>query len=40
MKNLNLSDLKKFIDNNIFKIEKLSGKFVEIYFLYLNMKKF
>ena len=26
---LNLTDLQKFLDNNIFKIEKLSGKFVE-----------
>ena len=26
---LNLDELKKFLDNNIFKIEKLSGKFVE-----------
>ena len=26
---LNLDDLKKFLDKNIFKIEKLSGKFVE-----------
>ena len=26
---LNLSDLKKFLDKSVFKIEKLSGKFVE-----------
>ena len=30
---LNLNNLKKFLDNNIFKIEKLSGKFVENIFL-------
>ena len=30
---LNLGDLKKFLDTNIFKIEKLSGKFVKIFFL-------
>ena len=38
-KSLNLSDLKKFIDNNIFKIEKLSGKFVENIFLIFEDKK-
>ena len=26
---IDLNELKKFLDNNIFKIEKLSGKFVE-----------
>ncbi len=30
---LNLDDLKKFLDENIFKIEKLSGKFVENVFV-------
>ena len=30
---LDLSSLKKFLDDNIFKIEKLSGKFVENIFL-------
>ena len=38
-KSLNLSDLKKFIDNNIFKIEKLSGKFVENIFLIFEHEK-
>ena len=36
---LNLNDLKKFLDNNIFKIEKLSGKFVENIFLIFENKK-
>ena len=36
---LNLDDLKKFLDNNIFKIEKLSGKFVEDIFLIFENKK-
>ena len=36
---LNLDDLKKFLDNNIFKIEKLSGKFVENIFLIVENKK-
>ena len=36
---LNLDDLKKFLDNNIFKIEKLSGKFVENIYLVLENKK-
>ena len=36
---LNLDDLKKFLDNNIFKIEKLSGKFVENIFLIFENKK-
>ena len=36
--NLNLSNLKKFLDNNIFKIEKLSGKFVENIFLIFEDK--
>ena len=30
---IKLDDLKKFLDNNIFKIEKLSGKFVKNIFL-------
>ncbi len=36
---LDFSILKKFLDNNIFKIEKLSGKFVENIFLILEDKK-
>ena len=36
---LNLSDLQKFLDNNIFKIEKLSGKFVENIILILENHK-
>ena len=36
---VNLDDLKKFLDNNIFKIEKLSGKFVENIFLIFENKK-
>ena len=36
---LNLDDLKKFLDKNIFKIEKLSGKFVENIFLIFENKK-
>jgi len=36
---LNLDNLKKFLDNNIFKIEKLSGKFVENIFLILENEK-
>ena len=36
---LNLNILKKFLDNNIFKIEKLSGKFVENIFLIFEDKK-
>ena len=36
---LNLIALKKFLDNNIFKIEKLSGKFVENIFLIFDDKK-
>ena len=35
---LNLSNLKIFLDNNIFKIEKLSGKFVENIFLIFEDK--
>ena len=38
-KSLNLDDLKKFLDDNIFKIEKLSGKFIENIFLILEDKK-
>ena len=38
-KSLNLDDLKKFLDDNIFKIEKLSGKFVENIFLIFENKK-
>ena len=36
---LNLDDLKKFLDSNIFKIEKLSGKFVENIVLVFENKK-
>ena len=36
---LNLIALKKFLDSNIFKIEKLSGKFVENIFLIFDDKK-
>ena len=36
---LNLGDLKKFLDTNIFKIEKLSGKFVKNIFLIIEEKK-
>ncbi|MDA9725570.1 hypothetical protein N9U50_01305 [Candidatus Pelagibacter sp.] len=35
----NLSDLKKFLDINIFKIERLSGKFVKNIFLIIEEKK-
>ena len=35
---INSDILKKFLDNNIFKIEKLSGKFVEDIFLILEDK--
>ena len=38
-KSLNLDDLKKFLDDNIFKIEKLSGKFVENIFIIFENKK-
>tara|TARA_B100000902_G_scaffold397566_1_gene461748 strand:+ start:1607 stop:2305 length:699 start_codon:yes stop_codon:yes gene_type:complete len=38
-RNLDLNTLKKFLDNNIFKIEKLRGKFVEnIYLIYEDDK--
>ena len=33
------SNLKKFLDNNIFKIEKLVGKFVENIFLIIESEK-
>ncbi len=36
---LDSATLKKFLDNNIFKIEKLSGKFIENIFLILEDKK-
>ena len=36
---INFDTLKKFLDINIFKIEKLSGKFVEDIFLILEDKK-
>ncbi len=36
---LDINLLKKFLDNNIFKIEKLSGKFVENIFLIFDDKK-
>ena len=35
----NQDELKKFLDDNIFKIEKLSGKFIENIFLILEDKK-
>ena len=35
----NHHELKKFLDDNIFKIEKLSGKFIENIFLILEDKK-
>ena len=35
----NDNELKKFLDDNIFKIEKLSGKFIENIFLILEDKK-
>ena len=35
----NYDELKKFLDYNIFKIEKLSGKFIENIFLILEDKK-
>ena len=35
----NYDELKKFLDDNIFKIEKLSGKFIENIFLILEDKK-
>ena len=38
-KSLNLDDLKKFLDDNIFKIEKLSGKLVENIFIIFENKK-
>ena len=38
---INHSVLKKFLDDNIFKIEKMSGKFVEnIYLIFENKKIF
>ena len=36
---VNYNSLKKFLDNNIFKIEKLIGKFVENIFLIFEDKK-
>ena len=36
---INLDDLKKFLDNNIFKIEKLSGKFIKDIILIFENKK-
>ena len=35
----NHDELKKFLDDNIFKIEKLSGNFIENIFLILEDKK-
>ena len=35
----NYDELKKFLDDNIFKIEKLSGKFIENIFLILEDKR-
>ena len=40
-KSLDFINLKKFLDNNIFEIEKLSGKFVEnIFFIFEDKKIF
>ena len=36
---IDLNELKKFLDNNIFKIEKLSGKFVENIYLIFEDEK-
>ena len=36
---LNYNELKKFLDNNIFKIEKLSGKFINNIFVIIKDKK-
>ena len=36
---INFDELKKFLDNNIFKIEKLSGKFVENIFIIFEDEK-
>ena len=36
---LDLNILKKFLDNNIFKIEKLSGKFLDNIFFIINDRK-
>ena len=36
---INLNDLKKFLDENIFKIEKLLGKFIENIFLIIENEK-
>ena len=36
---IDLNELKKFLDNNIFKIEKLSGKFIENIFLIFENEK-
>ena len=35
----NYDELKKFLDNNIFKLEKLNGKFIENIYLILEDKK-
>ena len=37
---LNQNELKKFLDSNIYKIEKLSGKFVENIFVIFEDEKF
>ena len=40
-KSLDFINLKKFLDNNVFEIEKLSGKFVEnIFFIFEDKKIF
>ena len=36
---INLNDLKKFLDENIFKIEKLLGRFIENIFLIIENEK-
>ena len=38
-KNINLNILKKFLEKNIFKIEKLIGKFIENIFLVIDNNK-
>ena len=37
--NINFDELKKFLDNNIFKIERLIGAFIEDIYLILNYNK-
>ena len=37
---LDFNTLEKFLDNNVFEIEKLSGKFIENVFLFLKIIRF